>query len=776
MRSIFLICAVAVIGLSIVCIFISASHNKRISKYMAGLHLMAVLSTLSASVPLFTSDLAVATVSTSIYYAIIDWYLFAFVDFLFAFTETPFDAPLIKVFRTDFKILGIADSFLILSTLFTDFTFTLQEVVKDGVLIMWKETREYGFMVHSIFDYIITFFILIFLIKKLASAAKFHKQKILFVIACFAIMMIMNLGFMIFGSQYRFSVISYGLLTLFINVIGFYIIPLKLNLKIKALIAEDMSDAVVCFDSDSECVFMNRMAKKIFKTEEKCKRRLYFYSATNEDSLKMRDDLEVDGKIKHFNILLNTMRDSKGRRVGSYMVFSDISREIEMIEKEKYHSTHDFLTGFYNRSTFFKEMEAVINKEPNVQRYMVCTNIKNFKMLNDRFGSEYGDRILKMQACVLRDLLRLVGGGKIIDGSKATDCLVGRISGDRFGIFVRKDSFDIDDFCNRTIKIQQAGGIGKYKLRILVGIYEISEESIASDSVYSMYDKANLSIKNVSDEIAKMVYFYDSALMEQLNHERKIIGMFDKAMEDGEFCMFLQPQVSSKTKKAVGAEALVRWHSSNGMVPPGEFIPVLENASLIHKLDRFIWEEAAKKLSEWKSKGINLYIAVNISVKDFYYLDLYSEFTSLVEKYGINPGNLKLEITETVLMHDVRMHSEILTKLRNYGFFIEMDDFGSGYSSLSMLKSIKMDILKIDMAFLKKSRNPERSKTIIESIIKMAKKLGMKIVTEGVEENQHVEFLTDAGCDIFQGYFYSCPISVDEFESKFMNLKMEGDE
>ena len=774
MRSIFLICAFVVIGLSIVCIFISASHNNRISKYMATLHLMSVLSILCAVVPVFTVDIDVATVSTALYYASIDWYLFAFVDFLFVFTDTPFDGPLIKLFRTDFKILGIADSFLILSTVFTDFTFTLQGIVKNGVLVLWKETREYGFMVHSVFDYIITLFIFIFLMKKLATAAKFHRQKILFVMACFAVMMVMNLGFMIFGSQYRFSVISYGLLTLFINVIGFYIIPLKLNLRIKALIAEDMNDAVVCFDSDSECVFMNRMAKKIFKTEEKCKNRLYFYSASEEDSFRTKDDLEVDGEIRHFNVLLNVLRDSKGRRVGSYMVFSDISHEIEMIEKEKYLSSHDSLTGFYNRSTFFKKMEEALEEEPESKKYMVCTNIKNFKLLNDRFGSIYGDRILKMQACVLRDVLRHVGGGKIIDGSRAGSCLVGRISGDRFGILVRKDLFDIGDFCARTMKIQQAGGIGKYKLRILVGIHEISEENVLAESVYSMYDKANLSIKNVSDEIAKMVYFYDSALMEHLKHERKIIGMFDKGLEDREFCMFLQPQVSSVTKRAVGAEALVRWHSSVGMVPPGEFIPFLENASLIHRLDRFIWEEAAKKLAEWKSRGINLYIAVNISVKDFYYLDLYSEFTSLVEKYGINPGNLKLEITETVLMHDVSMHSEILGRLRDYGFFIEMDDFVSGYSSLSMLKSIKMDILKIDMAFLKKSRNQERSKTIIESIIKMAKKLGMKIVTEGVEETKHVEFLTDAGCDIFQGYYYSCPVSVEEFESKFMNLKAEG--
>ena len=774
MRSIFLVCAFVVVGLSIVCIFISLSQKKRISKYMARLHLMAAVSTVFATVPLFTTDLTVATLSISLYYACIDWYLFAFVDFFFSFTDTSFDAPLIKVFRTDFKILGAADSFLILSTLFTGFTFTLKEVVKGGEFVMWKETVEYGFMVHSAFDCLITFFILAFLVKKCSSAAKFHKQKIYFTMACFSAIMVMNLSFMIFGSEYRFSVISYGLLTLLINVIGFYVMPLKLNLRIKGMIAEDMSDAVVFFDSESNCVFMNRMARKIFKTEEKCRSRLAFYSASGCDSLKLKDDLEVDGEIRHFNILVNMLKDSRGRNIGSYMVFSDISREYEMIKKEKWLSTHDNLSGFFNRSTFFKEMEDILQNELIVSRYLVCTNIKNFKMFNDRFGSEEGDKVLKKQAAALLELLSCVSDGKVVDGSKSGDCIVGRTSGDRFALLVRKDSFDLEWFCGKLREVQNSDGIGKYKLRVLLGIYEITEDSLFTESVYSMYDKANLAIKNVSDEVSNMVYFYDSALMEQLKHERKIIGMFESALENGEFCMFLQPQVSSRTKRAVGAEALVRWVSKNGMVPPGEFIPVLENASLIHRLDRFIWEEAAKKLAEWKSKGIDLYIAVNISVKDFYYLDLYGEFTSLVEKYGINPVNLKLEITETVLMHDLKIHSEILSKLRAYGFFIEMDDFGSGYSSLSMLKSIKMDILKIDMAFLKKSKNPDRSKTIIESIINMAKKLGMKIVTEGVEENQHVKFLTDAGCDIFQGYYYSCPVSVSEFEEKFMDMRKEG--
>lgn len=775
MKELFLFSAFIVTALSVICVFISKSHKTRVAKYIMRLHTMAALSLFFAVVPVFVADKTVATVFISLYYASIDWYLFTFVDFLFSFTDTPFDAPLIRIFRTDFKILSIADSFLIMSTVITNFTFSLTNAVSDGILTIWKETKCSGFRVHEIFDYIVTAFILFFLVKKLVTVARFHKQKIVVVLACFIVMMMINISFMLVGPDYRFSVIFYGILSLCINYVALTLVPLKLNLRIKELIAENISDAVACFDTVGRCIFMNRSAHRLFKNEDECCEKLSAYGiedASNLTERKFTDEFEIEGKTRHFNVVLKNLNDKKNRRIGTYLVYSDITHEIDMIQKEKFLSSHDSLSRFYNRSTFFKKMDEILQTDPHVSRYLICTNIKNFKLLNDRFGSQYGDRILKMQAGLFRDMLTHIGDGTIIEDSQSADCIIGRISGDRFGILIRKDDYRANDLQSDMIKIQKAACIGKYKLRMLAGIYEINRENAYYESVYSMYDKCTLAIKNVSDEYEKVIHFYDSTLMEKLKHERKIISMFENALENHEFCMYLQPQVSSKSQNAVGAEALVRWQSKEGMIPPSDFVPVLENASLIHKLDRYIWGEAVRKLAEWEKRGIDMYIAVNISVKDFYYLDLYKEFTSLVEEYGISPENLKLEITETVLMHDMKMHTQVLESLRQYGFFIEMDDFGSGYSSLSMLKNIKMDILKIDMAFLKKSRNQERSRTIIKSIIWMAKELGMKIVTEGVEETSQVDFLTDIGCDIFQGYFYSRPICVAEFEKRFMNSSL----
>ena len=232
--------------------------------------------------------------------------------------------------------------------------------------------------------------------------------------------------------------------------------------------------------------------------------------------------------------------------------------------------------------------------------------------------------------------------------------------------------------------------------------------------------------------------------------------------------MYLQPQVGSKQGKVVGAEALVRWnHQERGKIPPSEFVPILEKSGHIYKLDSFIWEEAAKKLADWKKRGIDLYIAVNISAKDFYYLDLYSVFTNLVEKYEISPSKFKLEITETVIMNNVSSHAAVLSRLQNAGFQIEMDDFGSGYSSLNLLCNLHTNVLKIDMAFLSQTENTIRAKKIILSIIKLAKVLKMTVVIEGVETEEQVLYLSEMGADIFQGYFFSRPLSALEFEERY---------
>lgn len=195
---------------------------------------------------------------------------------------------------------------------------------------------------------------------------------------------------------------------------------------------------------------------------------------------------------------------------------------------------------------------------------------------------------------------------------------------------------------------------------------------------------------------------------------------------------------------------------------------------MIVKLDLHVWELACRLLREWKDKGFeDRYISVNISPKDFFFVDIFKEFMALVTRYGISPHNLKLEITETAIITDLPKQLALIKKLRDAGFVVEMDDFGSGYSSLNMLKDIRVDMLKIDMEFLRQSENEGRSRTILKTVVALSKELGMPVITEGVETKDHVDFLTQIGCDIFQGFFFARPMKVADYEEKYLSQAKE---
>ena len=236
-----------------------------------------------------------------------------------------------------------------------------------------------------------------------------------------------------------------------------------------------------------------------------------------------------------------------------------------------------------------------------------------------------------------------------------------------------------------------------------------------------------------------------------------------------EIQIYLQPQITG-AGEMLGAEALVRWqHPTRGMVMPGEFIEIFEQNGNIVKLDQYIWRLACEHLKRWKENGWgDKYISVNISPTDFHFIDIFSTFMELVEEHQISPKNLRLEITETAVITNLEKQLELIEKLRNAGFIVEMDDFGSGYSSLNMLKDIRVDVLKFDLHFLRNSNDMERSRKIIKSLMELSKELEMPAISEGVETEEQVEFLKGIGCDLFQGYYFARPMDIKSFEEKYM--------
>jgi EAL domain-containing protein (putative c-di-GMP-specific phosphodiesterase class I) len=347
-----------------------------------------------------------------------------------------------------------------------------------------------------------------------------------------------------------------------------------------------------------------------------------------------------------------------------------------------------------------------------------------------------------------------------------------RITADRFALLMPKKDFHETRFLDICHQILEKTG---YSLKVhnYIGVYEIKDPRL---DVEQMYNRAYLALESIKGSMQQEIAYYDDKIRARRMAERLTIDELEHALKADEFVIYVQPQVDTRNGKVIGGETLVRWKSpKRGIVSPSEFVPLFEKNGMITTLDFHVWELACRQLAQWKKEGKeDRSLSVNISAKNFYLVDLYERITGLVEKYDVNPQRLKLEITETAFVLDVRKQMELVKRLQDKGFFVEMDDFGSGYASLNCLKDISVDILKLDMKFFEKTDTPERSDKIVTCIVDLASKLGMPVIAEGVEESGQIEFLDKIGCHVVQGYYYSKPMPVEDYEEFMKNRENES--
>jgi EAL domain-containing protein (putative c-di-GMP-specific phosphodiesterase class I) len=306
-------------------------------------------------------------------------------------------------------------------------------------------------------------------------------------------------------------------------------------------------------------------------------------------------------------------------------------------------------------------------------------------------------------------------------------------------------------------------GETKYRMLIHAGVYRVEDRNMETSL---MYDRAVLALEGIKDDYHYHTAWYEPSMRDNAVKNRQISEELASAIEEGQIRPWLQP-IMDREGKTIGAEALVRWiHPAEGIRPPASFIPVFEKNGMIADLDRCVWRQACRILARWKEEGKDLFLSVNISPRDFYLLDVAGELKSLIREYGVEPSKLRLEITETVMMTDQENRMEILRDLQSCGFLIEMDDFGSGYSSLNLLREMPVDVLKIDMVFLRNSaeHERERARAIVDGVISLAKQLGITSLTEGVETEIQYSKLMEMGCQLYQGYYFARPMPVEDFE------------
>ena len=435
--------------------------------------------------------------------------------------------------------------------------------------------------------------------------------------------------------------------------------------------------------------------------------------------------------------------------LGSYL--GTTRENAAVYAKLEYRLNYDSLTKAYNRYGFYKNAQKLIKEHTDTEYCLILSDIKSFKLINEIYGENIADKILIDEVNIIRQKMK---GNSVL----------GRLNGDIIAMVIPKEYLSEKEFSDMIKLLSDRYSNKNFRLHIYLGVYYIKD---VNETIRQMVDKVSLVIMKSKGNMSNYILYYDENSYRNDIFKQQLIGEFETALNENQFCMYLQPQ-TDKDGNMLGAEALIRWnHPNMGLIMPGAFIECFEDAGLIYRLDNYIWEEAAKQLKIWKDSGYNYYISVNISAKDFYHIDVYQTFKNLVSKYGIDTDKLHIEITETALSEDKQAAHKTIEILHDEGFIIEIDDFGSGYSSFNFLKDVCADVIKIDRVFLKKSSHEERGEQILRSIISLSHDIGMDVITEGVENVDQLSMLAKMNCDWFQGYYFSKPITVGDFEEKY---------
>lgn len=759
-----IICLFLILIVNTIFIYVVNRLGKLYSVYTVWALVASMLSIIVNMVIASTTNSVVMMVCESFYYIFI-----AYEFFMFYKLFTSYIYPSGKIRGAEYIIRGllIADAILLLINIFTEYVFSIHIVNERSVKFLdfgiFVENHDFAYF-HYTVCLIISLGFMIPAVIRIITSKGIYKSRYIAIVALFGgLEAILGANFYL---DYPVPVVLFlNTLMIMLNYyIMSYYVPEKIRIGTMEESLKRQSSGLVAYDNDGNLALVNEITFELLNIPPDD---LDALKAKINELLEKRDGRnkiydrwieEIKGKdlgTRYLQIDGGVLRDRRGNKIGGFYSMSDHTAEQNALISEHYKLTHDELTGLYNKEGFYEAVKETLKKEPRDDYMLICTNVRDFKIINDLFGFDKGNEIIQKIAAMINT------------GSYQKD-VTARIVADQFAILTTRKRYNEINLSKQLEEVSKLIASSYYSMTIHCGVYNITNPEM---EVSLMCDRANMAISTIRDEPGNTIVVYDDKMMSDILHDRQVANQLENAIDKNQFVIFLQPQITSEGE-VISAEALVRWNDpKRGILTPGVFIDILEKTGCLYKLDLHVWELAAMQLAKWKGTPFErLNISVNISPKDFYYVDVFKVFTSLVNKYDISPSKLKLEITETALMIEPARQLTLIGKLNSFGFDFEIDDFGTGYSSLSLLKDMPAKILKIDMEFLHETENEQRSKKILESIISLAHELRMKVITEGVEYEQQVKSLRDLGCDIFQGYYYSKPLPVSEFEDKYRDL------
>lgn len=730
-----------------------------------------ILLTVSYLCTFFISDPKVVRILYDFTMSAIIWYLFFFSYFLSIITKTQFAERIVykskwlkKFVKIQEKIpavISILDCILLILDVRFQFLFSIIKASQIGPYInCWRLVYSPLFPIHLCIYSIFMTVIILLAVRKIFTVNFLFRKTYLTLGFTLVILIFLNFFNMFTTVRADVAFLCYGFISIYFWYYAFYSLPSDQNHYLLTLFSDSIHSAIACFDKDENCIYSNKMCQELFEgrtsaiTTKNIETYLVnsWYYNFKSNAVSGDEKLTVNGEERYFRVEHQKLFDSENRFTGSFFKLYETTDEINKIKQAKFRATYDELTGLYNRRTFFEKVEELIQATPEIPRYMIVTNIFNYSLLNDLFGSRLGETVIKRQA-------------EMLSYAKYDDVLFGRISSDKCAMLIRTENFKKDLAEQNTQIIQKITNSLNYKLKIYIGVYEILN---SEESAVSMCDKAILAINSIRGDYEQTIAFYNSTMMEGILKQRSILSEFSRALRSNEFHMYMQP-VTDKKGNCISAETLVRWqHPLIGLLAPNYFIESLENSGYIYALDSLMWTMAAQKLKEWQNKGFkDLSISVNISSKDFMYADLYIVFTDLVEKYQVPPNLFILEIQEDVLKTNADRNIEFINSLCQYGFTVVLDSFGNDMQTLQLLKQLDVSGVKFCLNKNNIQTTNETFEKYIKSLFKLVKDLNLSFTAVGIEKEEQLNMLSKLGCKQFQGYYFDKPLSIADFERKY---------
>lgn len=434
------------------------------------------------------------------------------------------------------------------------------------------------------------------------------------------------------------------------------------------------------------------------------------------------------------------------------VILARCERIIELSEGESIirSTERDKVSGLYTRGYFFAYLKQMLPRL-DTQADAIVLNIDRFHLINELFGREEGDRVLSYCGELISEML------------SSTHGIACRSESDTFFIFCERQ----EDYEHTAEQMQEklAEFARSRSLRLRAGIYSCE---MGSDEPEAWFSRAKAACDRIRGQYGSFTTRYNNELYERTVFHERLIGDIQDAIDGRQFVVYFQPKYRIQGDRPVlsSAEALIRWiHPELGFISPGEFIPLFEQNGLIRRVDHYVWREAAAQIGRWRDRfGRIIPVSVNVSRVDIFDPELENKLCAILDEFKLSPDDMMLEITESAYADNGDRLIEVVNSLRDRGFKIEMDDFGSGYSSLNMLTEIPIDVLKLDMKFIRRMLIDDKSLRLVELVMDIAGYLEVPVVAEGVEEEKQLNTLRNMGCDLVQGYYFSPPLPAQRFE------------